>query len=117
MDGTTYIILVDLPLLALALATICAIAWNRNGGAVSILGKSNPLDVKILGIASMFGLWLLLSVVSIFLTFAVGLVAFYVLLFWVGRLAAGTGAILLTALLVSIPYLWGRALLKSGARR
>ena len=117
MDSTIYVILVDLPLLIFGLGVIFAIAWNRNGGAVSVIGKGSPLNMRLAGIAAMFGLWLMLTVASIWLAFCVGIVAFLVLLFWVGRAAAAVGAILLGAGLVSIPFLWGWALFRSGAQR
>jgi hypothetical protein len=117
MDGTTYIILVDLPLLAFALGVIGAIAWNRNGGAVSILGRGSPLDMRLVGIAAMFGLWLMLSLASICLAFFGGLVVFYLLLFWLGHAAAWIGVVLILTFLVSIPFFWGWALLRSGQQR
>ncbi len=117
MDTTTYIMVVNLPLLMLGLGVISIIAWNRNGGTAVIRGKDSSLDVRLVGMATMFGLWLLLTVSSLCLAFFGGLVVFCLLLFWVGEDTAAVGAILLVALLASIPFLWGWALLRPAARR
>ncbi|MDO8615003.1 MAG: hypothetical protein Q7T33_04620 [Dehalococcoidia bacterium] len=117
MDGTICVFLVDLPLLTLVLAVIGVIAWNRNGGAMSVLGRGIPMDMKFVGIAAMVVLWLLLSVASMCLAFLGGLVVFYVLLFWLGHVAASIGAVLILTFLASIPFFWGWALLRSGEQR
>jgi hypothetical protein len=116
MSATTYVILVNLPLLTLGMGAICAIFWSQNG-YVSVLGRGSPLDMRLVGAAAMFGVWLLLSVGSLALAFFGGLVIFYLLLFWLGRAAAGAGAILILALLACIPFFWGWMLLKPAVRR
>ncbi len=116
MDATTYVILVDLPLLMLGLGVICVIAWNRSGG-VSVMGEGSPLGMRLTGMATMLGLWLLLTVASLCLAFGGGVVVFYLLLFWLGHAAAGVGAILLVALLACIPFLWGWVLLRPAERQ
>ena len=117
MDVTTYVLLVDLPLLMLGLGVICAIAWNRSGGAVSIVGKDSPLGMRLSGMATMFGLWLLLTVASLCLAFGAGLVVFCVLLFWLGGHTAAAWAMLLVVLLACIPFLWGWALSRQAVWR
>lgn len=116
MDTTTYVLLVDMPLLMLGLGVIATIAWNRNGGIASIVGKGNPTDMRLVGIATLFGLWLLLTVSSLCLAFGGGLVVFCILLFWVGSHAAAALAVLLAVFLACIPFLWGWALLRPVAR-
>ncbi len=117
MNGMSDVILVDLPLLMLGMGVIGAIAWNRNGGVTSILSKSSPAAVKFAGIAALIGLWLLLTAASIWSAFLGGSVVCYLLLFWLGRAAAAAGLILLWALLVSIPFFWGWAVLRPVVRR
>ncbi len=117
MDTTTYVLLVDLPLLVLGLGVISAIAWNRNGGTAAILGRGSSLDARLAGMATLFGLWLLLTLSSLCLTFAGGLVVFCLLLFWLGHGAAAVGAFLVVAALACIPFIWGWALLRPVARR
>jgi hypothetical protein len=116
MDTTTYVLLVDMPLLMLGLGLIAIVAWNRSGGIASILGKGSTSDMRLVGMATMFGLWLLLTVSSLCLAFGGGLVVFCLLLFWVGGSAAAAAAILLAAFLACIPFLWGWALLRPAAR-
>lgn len=117
MNGMSHVILVELPLLMLGMGVIGVIAWNRNGGVMSILSKGTPAAVKLAGIAVLIGLWLLLTAASIWSAFLGGFVVSHLLLFWLGRAAAGVGLILLGALLVSIPFFWGWAILRPAVRR
>ena len=112
MGTTTYVLLVNVPLLMLGAGVTAAIAWHRNGGAGYILGKGSPIDVRLVGMATMFGMWLLLTVSSLCLAFVSGLVVVSLLLLWLGGHAAAVGAILLVASLACIPFLWGWALLR-----
>ena len=114
MDSSTYVILIDLPLLALVIGVVGAVVWNRNGGSTAILGRDSSIDTRLIGVAAMFALWLLVSLASIWLAFLGGLMLFYALLFWLGQAAAWVGAITILTFLVSIPFLWGWALLKWG---
>jgi len=117
MNGMSQVILIDLPLLMLGMGVIGAIAWNRNGSVTSVLSKGSPAGVKLAGIAALIGLWVLLTAASIWAAFLGGSVVCYLLLFWLGRAAAVVGLILLWALLVSIPFFWGWAVLRPVVRR
>ena len=117
MDGTSRVFLVDLPLLMLGVGVIGAIAWNRNGATVSSLNNGRSAGVRLAGIAAVVGLWLLLTAVSVWVVFLGGFVVCHLLLFWLGRAAAGAGLILLGGLLVSIPFVWVWALWKPAMRR
>jgi hypothetical protein len=68
--------------------------------------------MRLIGAAAMFGVWLLLTVGSLCLAFGGGLLAFYLVLFWLGRLAAAVWAILALAFLACIPFFWGWVLLR-----
>ena len=111
MDGSTYVLLIDLPLLALVLGLGAAIAWNRNGGAL-VLGKGNSWDMRVIGIGAMVVLWIMVTMASLWLAFLAGLVIFYGLLFNIGQAAAWVGAISIIAFMVAIPILWAWAILK-----
>lgn len=117
MDALTYVVFVVLPLLMLGLGVIYTIAWNRTGTAADMVGKGSPLATRLVGMGTVFGLWLTLTAASVCLVFLGGLTVLYILLFWVGRAAAGVGIILLLALLLSIPLFWGWALSRPSALR
>jgi hypothetical protein len=116
MNTTAYILLVNVPLLILGSVAIAAVVWNRNGGTAAILGKGSPLDVRLFGMATGFALWLLLTVSTECLAFVSGLLVFSLLLYWLGEYVASAGAMLLVAVLVCIPFLWGWALLRQVVR-
>ncbi len=117
MDGTSHVFLIDLPLLTLVLGVIGAIAWNRSGNVLPRLGRDGPVAARVARIAALASLWLLLTVASLWSVFLGGFVVCYLLLFWFGRAGAGTGLILLGALLVSIPFFWGWVVLRPAMRR
>jgi hypothetical protein len=114
MDGSTYVLLIDLPILTLVLGLGAAIAWNRNGGAL-VLAKGNHWDMKLMGMAAMVVLWLVVTMASLWLAFLGGLVVFYGLLFNLGQAAAWIGAVGIILFMVSIPILWAWAILKWNA--
>lgn len=115
MDAATYVILVDLPLLIVGAGVIFAIAWNRND--IAVLGRHGSVNSRLLGMSAMLGVWLLLTIASLGIGFLGGILVFYVTLFWLGRAAAWAAATLVLALLASIPFLWGWALLRPAVWR
>jgi hypothetical protein len=117
MDRTTSFIALELPLLMLGAGVIGTIAWNRNGNAVSALGRAAPVVAKLGFVAAALALWLILTTTSVWLAFLYGFFACHLLLFWFGRLAAGLGLILMLLVVVSIPFVWGWALLRPTARQ
>jgi hypothetical protein len=117
MDSTTTFIILDLPLLMLGAGVLGTIAWNRNGTAVAALGRASPVGARLLVLAMALAAWFVLTVTSVWLAFLYGFFLCHLLLFWVGRLAAGAGLILLALLILSIPLNWGWLLLRPAIRR
>lgn len=116
MNNTMGFMVLELPLLMLGAGVIGAIAWNRNGNSVSVLSRATTAGNRMIVAASALAAWLLLTAISIWLAFLYGLLACHLLLFWLGRLAAGTGFIFLGGVIVSIPFIWGWAILKPTVR-
>jgi hypothetical protein len=114
MDASLMVL--DLPLLMLGAGVIGAIAWNRNGNGVSMLGRASPVGAKLVVAVAALALWLLLTATSIWLAFIYGFLACHFLLWWLGRLAAGLGLVFVGIVILSIPFVWGWALLKTTVR-
>ncbi len=116
MDTSTYVIMVDLPLLILGLGVVFAVVWNKNG--VGVLGRhSHHFNTRVLGMSAMLGVWLLLTIASLGLGFLGGMLLLYLVLFSLGRAAAWIATVLILAFLASIPFLWGWALLRPAVWR
>jgi hypothetical protein len=116
MNEMSYVMLFNLPALILGLGVVCAVAWRQNGGRLSALGHHGSLGLRILGVTTMFGLWLVLTLSSLLLAFGAGLVVFTILLFWLGGHVAAVSAVLIVSFLASIPFLWGWALMRPEAQ-
>jgi hypothetical protein len=106
----------DLPLLMLGAGVIGTVAWSRNGNAASALGRASPVGAKLVVAAAALALWVILTATSIWLAFLYGFLACHFLLWGLGRLAAGLGLIFVGVVIVSIPFIWGWALLKTTVR-
>lgn len=114
MDATSALVLVVLPFLLLGCAVAAVLAWRRDGGVLRRLGGGRPgVLPKLLGIVALVGVWLLLTVVSLWCAFLLAFIAVHLLLFWVGPVGAWVGLIAAGALLVYIPFAWGRVILSS----
>jgi len=116
MDGNTGFMIIEVPLLVLAAGVIGTIAWNRNGNAVSMMSRASPITSRLVVAAGALALWTVLTATSIWLAFLYGFLVCHVLLFWVGRLAAGMGLILLGVFIVAVPFIWGWALWRPTVR-
>ncbi|HEU4760067.1 MAG TPA: hypothetical protein VFT91_08830 [Dehalococcoidia bacterium] len=115
MNATDGMLLVQLPVMMVVASVVTMVALRRNGGTLPLLtvnGSMRP-RARIAGMAALAGLWLALTVVTMWCAFLGGFVAVHLLLFWVGRAAAALGLIVLAVVLVSIPFVWGWAILRT----
>jgi hypothetical protein len=116
MDRTTSFIVLELPLLLLSAGLVGTAAWHSNGTAATVLGKASPVATRLLATAGLLALWVVLTITSVWLALLYGMFVCHMLLFWLGRLAAGAALTLLGLVVVAIPFAWGWALFRPGVR-
>ena len=118
MEGTERLLMIEAPIVVIVAVLATFVALRRNGGGLWNLAGAGPGARlrRIPLVLALVGVWVLVTGVSMWCAFLGGLVGCYLLLFWFGRVGAWLGLIAMVGLLVSLPFVWGWAILTSARR-
>ncbi len=114
--GTLFTVL--LPLLLVAEAVVGVLLWRFSGHPMPE-GLRRPLAVGTGRVGAEFrlvGLWLLVSVVTLWVGFLIAFVTVHLLLFTIGETAAQVGLLASAAVLGAVPIVWAFVLFRRSRR-